>query len=320
MRNRRSRWSWTVVWGILFAFAVLLACAGAATSATVQSQSNGVFRWRPFLGPFHSLVLHYPIGFLTMAFILELYRLWRPSEEARRITTLVIALSLIASVVAASLGIMRAGGGGYEGRTVEVHRLFGMAVPFLTLATMLLHLGSSRKPAAFWLYGYRAMLVCALGALVAAGHYGGNLSHGSKYLVQNAPEFIKDLIEPELPAAAAPGHRQQFFLEKVQPVFEAKCIACHGPEKQKGDYRIDDSALAAKGGSSGETAIKPGEPMASEIVRRIMLPRDDDEAMPPDGKEQLTAEEVMDIVHWIQDGATFVGPTVGGPVSAGVEQ
>ena len=220
---------------------------------------------------------------------------------------LVIGLSLLASIVTATLGIMRAGSGGYEAKTIEVHRLFGLAVPFLTVLTFAFHRKSKQSPTRTWVTAYRAALICSLGALVTAGHYGGNLTHGSKYLVQNAPGFIKHLIESERRDIVC-NDSQRFFLEKIRPLFEARCIGCHGPAKQKGNYRLDHSELATKGGSSGEPAITPGDPMSSEIVRRIMLPRDDDEVMPPDGKEQLTAQEVMDIVHWIHDGATFNKP------------
>jgi hypothetical protein len=38
----------------------------------------GIFQWRPFVGPFHSILLHFPIGFVTMAFLVDPYYLWRP--------------------------------------------------------------------------------------------------------------------------------------------------------------------------------------------------------------------------------------------------
>jgi uncharacterized membrane protein len=298
---------------LVFAASILsvgFAFAGQGGVVKTTSAAGGLFRWRPFLGPFHSLVLHYPIGFLTMAFILELYRMRRPSEELRGLTTLVIGLSLASGLVAATLGLMRAGGGDYNGQNLDMHRLFGMSVPFLTLFTLFLHVRGGRAGSArAWLHGYRATLVCALTALVVAGHYGGNLTHGSKYLVQNAPDFVKELLEPHAvagpPSEEVRDAREQFFLDKVQPILEAKCIRCHGPEKQKGQYRLDRADIAAKGGESGKIAIKPEDPMESNLVRLIMLPREDDEAMPPEGKEPLTGEEVMTVVRWIQEGAAF---------------
>ena len=97
----------------------------------------------------------------------------------------------------------------------------------------------------------------------------------------------------------------KFYAEHVQPIFERRCVRCHGAEKQKGDYRLDVPTVALAGGESGKAAIQPGNPMASELVRLILLPPGDDEIMPPDGKEPVTAEEALTIIRWIQAGATF---------------
>ncbi|MBI3413919.1 MAG: hypothetical protein HY043_01155 [Verrucomicrobia bacterium] len=295
--------AWIVILVSLFA----PASAEAAASAARRS----FFQWRPFLGPFHSLVLHYPIGFLTMAFILELYALRKPGIDLRPVTRLVIWLSLLTGLASATLGIMRAGGGGYETKAVEIHRLCGMAVPVFTLLTLIVQRVAYREPVRRGAMAcYRILLLGTLGLLVAASHYGGNLTHGSKYLTQNAPEFVKTLLEPPahttLFVSTNLDESQQFFVEKVRPVLEAKCVRCHGPEKQKGKFRLDQKEFALRGGESGKPAIKPGEPLASELVRLILLPRDHDEAMPPAGKEALSAEEIMNLVHWVQAGAPFV--------------
>ena len=52
---------------------------------------------------------------------------------------------------------------------------------------------------------------------------------------------------------------------------------------------------------------KPGDPLASNLVRLILLPSDDDEVMPPTGKGTLTPDEVLHLVRWIQQGAHFPG-------------
>jgi len=308
------RCSWIAV--LILMAGVSLAAAPAAgggiPAPTDHSVSIRIFQWRPFLAPFHSVVLHYPIGFLTLAFILELYGVRRPSRELQRITSLVILLSLLSGVAAALLGLMRAGSGSYDARGLGLHRLFGLAIPLLTLLTLFLQLrwrhgGEANRVLRA---GYRSLLILSLVALVIGGHLGGNLTHGSKYLVQNAPQFVKALLEDE--ESGEPGREivfnteQNHFVETIQPIFEAKCIACHGPEKQKGAYRLDQTALAFKGGESGLEAIRPKDPMHSELVRRILLPGDHDEAMPPEGKPCLSAEEILLLVRWIQNGAPFV--------------
>ena len=36
-----------------------------------------------------------------------------------------------------------------------------------------------------------------------------------------------------------------------------------------------------------------------------MWPADDDDVMPPSGKDPLTAEEIVTLIRWIQSGAPF---------------
>lgn len=282
-----------------------------AFHAPASSGAARVFQWRPFLAPFHAVVLHYPIGFLTLAFILEIYAWRRPSRELQRVTTLVILLSLVSGVVAATLGLMRAESGGYEARSLALHRNFGLSIPLLTLVTLLFQVGWTRDTSrrlARW--AYRAGLTGTLVVLIIGGHLGGNLTHGSQYLVQNAPQFVKTFLEEETPVESelktGLDTGQKVFAETIQPILESKCLSCHGPEKQKGGYRLDRMDVAFKGGESGQEAIRPKDPMHSELVRRLLLPSDHEDAMPPDGKQSLTAEEILQIVRWVEAGAPFV--------------
>jgi mono/diheme cytochrome c family protein len=48
------------------------------------------------------------------------------------------------------------------------------------------------------------------------------------------------------------------FVRDIQPLFEKHCVKCHGPEKQKGDLRLDVKSMAMRGGEDG-AVIVPGE-------------------------------------------------------------
>jgi hypothetical protein len=205
---------------------------------------------------------------------------------------------------------MRAGGGGYDAKALGLHGLYGIAVPLATTAAIVLQWLAYRDEAARgWTRVYRGGLTGTLALVVVAGHYGGNLTHGSKYLVENAPEFVRELLEddpaPSSTVNAALDAHQRSYVEKVQPLLEAKCYLCHGPEKQKGGYRLDQPELALKGGDSDKVAIKPGDPLGSHLVRLILLPPQHDDVMPPEGKEPLTLEEIMILLDWIRNGAVF---------------
>ena len=100
------------------------------------------------------------------------------------------------------------------------------------------------------------------------------------------------------------------FDHLINPVFEARCQHCHGPNKEKGKLRMDSKALLLKGGSgAGAEIIVGGDVEASELVYRITLPPDDEEAMPPmeEGEEHnpVTQEELSIIKSWIELGASF---------------
>lgn len=88
----------------------------------------------------------------------------------------------------------------------------------------------------------------------------------------------------------------------VQPIFEARCASCHGVEKKKGKLALHTWEAAMIGGDSGPLWLA-GKPSESEVVRRMKLPHDDEEHMPPSGEAQLAAEEVALIVRWIERGA-----------------
>lgn len=302
------------------AFGYLMADA-AQESVTAAS----AFQWRPFLGPFHAVVLHFPIGFLTIAFLLETYRSLRPSDELRRVTIWVLWLSLLTGLISVAFGLMRASGEGYDPHMLQLHKIFGIGVPAATALTLLLEWRAQRnRRQRYCLHTYRAMLTGTLALVIVAGHYGGNLTHGSKYLVENAPQFLKALLAEGGPPGLGTGGggggslpndpQAAFYTDKVKPVLAAKCQSCHGPEKQKGGYRLDQMDVAFKGGESGHVAIKPGDPLESNLIRVVLLPTANDEVMPPEGKQPLKSEEIMVLIDWVRQGAVF--PQSASPPSA----
>ncbi|EEF61625.1 c-type cytochrome domain-containing protein, partial [Pedosphaera parvula] len=45
------------------------------------------------------------------------------------------------------------------------------------------------------------------------------------------------------------------FAKDIQPILQQNCVKCHGPEKQKGDLRLDSKADAMKGGKDGVVIV-----------------------------------------------------------------
>lgn len=88
------------------------------------------------------------------------------------------------------------------------------------------------------------------------------------------------------------------FAKSIQGIFEARCIDCHGPKKQKGDLRLDsqETALAE--------VVKPGKSGESELYKHISLPADHEDIMPPKG-DPLTKKQIAAIKQWIDEGANW---------------
>jgi hypothetical protein len=106
------------------------------------------------------------------------------------------------------------------------------------------------------------------------------------------------------------------FSRDVLPILSGKCFACHGADKEagKGGVRLHTREQATRTARSGAIPIKPGQPLQSEVVRRIFAD-DEEERMPPPGKRALTASEKELLRRWIEQGAeyrlpwAFVKPT-----------
>ncbi len=94
------------------------------------------------------------------------------------------------------------------------------------------------------------------------------------------------------------------FKKDIAPIFAEHCVGCHGPEKQKGKFRLDEKAAAFKGGKSGEAAIVAKDLTKSPMHKRITLAKDNDDLMPPEGGP-LPEATIKKIAAWIEQGADW---------------
>ena len=94
------------------------------------------------------------------------------------------------------------------------------------------------------------------------------------------------------------------FMKDIAPIFESRCVKCHGEKKQKGEYRLDKAEFAFIAGDSEEEPIVKGDAAKSYLVTLIKMTDDDDDVMPPKGGV-LTADQIAKIEAWINAGAVF---------------
>ncbi len=105
----------------------------------------------------------------------------------------------------------------------------------------------------------------------------------------------------KLPPAAT---GQIDFARDIRPILETSCLRCHGPEKPKSSFRLDNREAALKGGDSG-VDILPGDGAKSPLVQYAAYLVADLE-MPPKGKgDQLTMAQVGLLRAWIDQGAVW---------------
>src|SRR4029434_7060591 len=90
------------------------------------------------------------------------------------------------------------------------------------------------------------------------------------------------------------------FARDVRPLLERSCFGCHGPQKQKSEYRLDIREVALKGGESGRPAIVPHNAKASPLIRYVSG-EDPDIVMPPKSSDavRLSPAEIKTLREWI---------------------
>jgi cytochrome c553 len=117
----------------------------------------------------------------------------------------------------------------------------------------------------------------------------------------------KRTTTPVQVAAAKPGNGKLRYNQDIRPILAENCFACHGPDSasRKAGLRLDRFADATARRDL-LSAIKPGDPINSEVVRRILKPSNDYTLMPPaDSHKKLTEEQKATLIRWIDEGAEY---------------
>jgi uncharacterized membrane protein len=256
-----------------------------------------------FIGHFHPVLVHLPIGmFMALVALEAAARLprWKHLTEGSRP---LLWLAALTGIPAALCGWCLASDGGYDATLLDRHRWTGTAAALGLTVLLTLHLRGYQRT-------YLAGLASMFALMTAAGHFGGDLTHGRGFLTRHAPEALRRLLGPaEAPEAAPSALARQrdplalpVYETFVQPILASYCASCHGPEKVKGGLRVDSLEALTKGGESGP-ALVPARPADSPLLTRIELPLSHDEHMPPEGKPQPTTNELALLSWWIDAGA-----------------
>lgn len=259
-----------------------------------------------FLGRFHVLLLHLPIGIIVVLFALEWLsrkQKYRHLEGASPFLWGAMALSALGTVL---LGYMHFAEGSFTGPSGDSHRFFGTVVAVVATGVALLRtsaFASSYQPL-FFPASFVLLVLIAI-----TGHYGGNLTHGSTYLVEYAPQPLRSLAGLEPRRTLTTVGAADPFADVVGPMLKERCAGCHNEDKQESDLILTTFAGVMRGGESGRVIVA-GNTDLSELLRRTSLDSDDEEFMPAEGKTPLTTRQVDIIRWWVAAGAPN-GGTVG---------
>ncbi len=267
-------------------------------------------RWWRFLGRLHPLVVHFPIGLALAAAGVEFVNILRRRADASPFGITATGFAAIAACFAAWFGWLNAD---FEGATADntlfLHRWLGIAGAAGLIVVWIVGLAGRSGERTSALNGYRWGLVVVSVIVGVGAHFGGEMVYGQGYLTKvllppSEEPVVVDAAPAEQDAPAEPvvGESTKVsFQRDVLPIFEARCIECHGPDKVKGSLRMDTVARLFEGDPEWWSVV-PGKPDESLLVERVELPADDPDAMPPKG-DRLTAEQIATIRTWIAEGA-----------------
>ena len=126
---------------------------------------------------------------------------------------------------------------------------------------------------------------------------------------KKVPNLLKTVFQPQggIPAPDEPVS----FTNHILPLFEKRCLNCHGETYVKNGRTIKPTAglqlntheMVLKGNLDG-TIVSPGDPTSSALYQVVILPDDDPELMPPKG-DPLSEDERTMIKRWILEGASL---------------
>ncbi|GAB3966237.1 ribonuclease inhibitor [Spirosoma terrae] len=266
--------------------------------------------WVLFFGRFHPLIVHLPIGFLLIAGLLELDRLTRRNTVSPHTITLILFWSAVSATMACVFGYMLSQEGGYDAEALSSHQWQGIAVAVFAWLAWAVKSENLGRLIPFAQLIYLPALAVALVMLLAAGHQGGNLTHGSDFLTQYAPESVRTMAglpakQNEFKAEPITDVNQALVYQQiVNPILQTRCVQCHNADKSKAGLRLDSPDMIRKGSEDGPVFVA-GKGTASQLVKVCLLPEEDDHHMPPKGKTQLTEGQVALLTWWIDQGASF---------------
>ena len=241
-----------------------------------------------FIGRFHPIILHLPIGGLAALFVMEIINSYRPQLNLDSACSILLWFSVITVIPSAILGFVLASSGNYDDELLNLHKWLGWLTALVCV--WLLYFNSKSKKT------YRVFLYANVIFLLFAGHFGGQLTHGKDYLTKYMPISMKKVLNIDDERNYLVVDRKidslstgaTYYTDQIKPIIENYCYKCHGQEKQKGDMRFDNIDWDMVNGFDAEKW--------NMMLNEINLGE-----MPPSDELQLSEDDRRILVDWITE-------------------
>lgn len=262
---------------------------------------------KQLLGRLHPLLVHLPIGFIILGLLLQWYD--RKKAEYVKVIPLIYFWAGISAVLACITGYFQYQGEGYTFDSVKLHLWSGIAT---ALFSFLMYAKLKELKTVDFLSKIPLLGLSVIFFILISftGHQGGNITHGEDYLIEPLPNSIKSALgfetyeEKKIVLNDENWQDAMLYEDVIKLIINNKCLSCHSSKKSKGDLLLNSEEGILKGGENGEIIVQenPGE---SQLFSRLVLPKDDEDHMPPKDKTQPSKEEIKLIETWVANGNPF---------------
>jgi uncharacterized membrane protein/mono/diheme cytochrome c family protein len=254
-----------------------------------------LFTLTEFIGKFHPVLVHLPIGMLLLAAIFQLISYKQKSASLQPAIHITLFWGMLSAIASGVSGFLLSKTDDYDPSLISSHQWFGIAVAAIAIVAFILNKRQHKHTK--WVMLLMTILI------VITGHLGGSITHGSDYLTK---VFTSDdtVMGNAVRKPIKNVQEAVAYTDVIQPILTSKCYGCHGPNKQKGKLRMDLPNFILKGGKDGPI-ISAGKADESDLIKRILLSKENKDHMPPIEKPQLSKHEMDLLYWWINTGADF---------------
>ena len=262
--------------------------------------------------PFHSLIVHFPIALTAAALFFILLALWRKDDFFEKVAFANIALAAVSTMVAGLTGLRDTNNIDDGAAPNSVAKIALAAI--LLVVTLLLTVSRWRKPNLFhsnvlryfYIGGYFVSFALVsvlgfLGGVILYGFHDNTVAVIENTVVPAAAKVdpitsIEENPESTVPPPADTVVAEVSFSNDIVPMFESRCIKCHGGLKTEEGFDMSTYELLMAGSDNGDMVFA-GDAENSPLAQLSV------EGKMPKRGPKLTPAQIQLLIDWINVGA-----------------